>query len=298
MTSKAVVKSDMGATTLRIRNTDCTVASIGTFGAGAVIAIPQELHEEVEAKVFVDALLDLVRAVRNDGGDFSQPDWAASFIVGAESVLKAAVDEAQREVTEALKRADEARGALDLLQRRKLLLTGTGKALEAVVHEAFEALGFAVDEGAPGRTDRVGKHPDFGPVVIEVKGKSKSAAEKDSAQLEKWVAAYLEEHEAKAKAILVVNAWREIRLDERTEVAFPEQMLGYARAREHCLVTGAQLLCAWLEAEAAPDRATELVAELFATSGRWQRYEDWRSWISVAAQATVDDDIEAVDVAD
>jgi hypothetical protein len=288
MSCGAFMKSPLGTTTLRIRNTDCAVASIANVRAGAVIALPRDLEEELEDSVFVDALIELVRAVRNDGGDFSQPEWATSFIIGAEGALSTGVDEAQRRVEDALLQADAARGSLQLLQRRKLLITGSGKALEAVVHDALEALGFVVAEGAPGRTDRIATHPQFGPAVIEVKGKSKSAAEKDSAQLEKWVAAYLEEHDAKAKPILVVNAWRELRLDERSEPAFPDQMLRYAQAREHCLVTGAQLLCAWLEVEQAPERAADVVADLLAASGRWPRYEDWRSWITVAAPAILE----------
>jgi hypothetical protein len=216
MSCTAFMRSPPGTTTLRIRNTECAVASIAKVRSGVVISLPQDLDEELDGSVFVDALIDLVRAVRNDGGDFSQPEWAASFIIGSEGALNSAVNDAQRRVEEALLQADAAKGSLQLLQRRKLLITGGGKALEVVVHEALEALGFVVEEGAPGRTDRIAAHPHFGPAVIEVKGKSKSAAEKDSAQLEKWVAGYLEKHDARAKPILVVNAWREVRFDERS----------------------------------------------------------------------------------
>jgi hypothetical protein len=80
---------------------------------------------------------------------------------------------------------------------------------------------------------------------------------------------------------LVVKAWRETPLEQRTEDAFPNQMLPYAVGREHCLATGVQLLCAWTEAERDPARRDEIAASLFAGSGRWTRYGDRREWISV-----------------
>lgn len=130
------------------------------------------------------------------------------------------------------------------LDERKILFTGSGAALEHVDEKALTALGFEVESGAPGRTDRV---LTFGgtPAVIEIKGKAKSAAEKDAAQLEKWVAGHHVEHEVQPKGILLVNAWRDLTLaDRESRPTFPEQMLEYSTGRGHCLITGLQLLCA------------------------------------------------------
>jgi hypothetical protein len=47
---------------------------------------------------------------------------------------------------------------------------------------------------------------------------------------------------ADALRALAVSAWREVPLGERKQPAFPDQMLKYAKAREHCLVETGQIL--------------------------------------------------------
>lgn len=130
---------------------------------------------------------------------------------------------------------------------------------------AFQKLGCTVEEGKPGRADRIirwKKHV----AVIEVKGLAKSAREKDSAQLEKWVSEHAIDTGEQPKGLLIVNAWRNTALDEREEPPFPPQMLPYSEQREHCLLTTAQLLAALLTATSKEKRATFL-GELFETNG-------------------------------
>jgi hypothetical protein len=122
-------------------------------------------------------------------------------------------------------------------------VAGTGKALEARVHDALSELGCTVEEAEPNRTDRV---PRWGDKVgvIEVKGVTKSASERDATQLEKWVSEYTLEHDAAPKGILAVNAWRDLPLHERKRPAFPHQMLKYSTDRGHYLLETSQLLAA------------------------------------------------------
>jgi hypothetical protein len=122
-------------------------------------------------------------------------------------------------------------------------------------------------------------HPKLGAAVVEFKGKAKSAAESDSAQLEKWVTEYHLENGVHPKGILVVNAWRDKPLPDRSQAAFPNQMLGYAEARGHCLVTGMQLLGAWLDVEKRSGRAIQIARALFKCSGRFGGYGDWAEFI-------------------
>jgi hypothetical protein len=117
------------------------------------------------------------------------------------------------------------------------------------------------------------------PAVAEIKGKAKSAAEKDAAQLEKWVATYHAEHEQQPKGILVVNGWRDVPLAQRdAKPTFPEQMLAYARGRGHCLITGLQLLCAWIDAENDPSRAADIANEIMNTVGVYEGHTSWREF--------------------
>lgn len=304
MRAAAYLDEPIGTPTLQIRGSNAIVGSIAKMASGTLILLPQDiLYEDVDAAVewsddedqtepypedvrFLDALFELVREVRVGEGEFSQPDWSRSFILETESAELEKVKKAEAKAEKAIADADKANERLALIQRRKTLFTGTGKAFETVVAEAFTALGFQVEEGLPGRADRIIRHPDLGPAVLEAKGKAKSAAEKDSAQLEKWASEYQLEHEEAAKPILVVNAFRDLPLLKRTQDAFPDQMLPYAEARGHCLVTGIQLLGAWLDAEREPSRAKEIATGVFKCVGRLGEFSDWRSFVAEPPQKT------------
>ncbi len=300
MQAAAFATTPLSESTLRIRGTSCVVGGSARIKSGLVIVLPQRIAlakrsaarsapnspkppgatVSLTPSAFVDALVTLLVALRADKGEFAQPDWARRVLIANEGDLVGAVGDAESALQRALSQVDEAKGRLKRLQRRKLLITGTGKALEAVVEEALIALGFTVEEGQSGRTDRLARHTRFGPAVVEVKGKGKSAAERDCAQLEKWVSEHHLAHDEKPKAILVVNAWRDLPLSSRSEPAFPDQMVPFAAGREHCLMTGAQLLCAWLDAERYPERVEDIARAMFECKGRFASYVDSSEFIS------------------
>jgi hypothetical protein len=190
------------------------------------------------------------------------------------------------------KQLDAAERAFALVQQRKTLFTGTGPALEMLVENALAKLGFAVDEGRPGRSDRIALRGDR-VAVLEIKGLVKSAGEKDAAQLEKWVSEYLLEHGKAPKGILVVNGWRTVPLRERTEPVFPEQMLPFSKARDHCLMTGLQLLGAWLDVEENPDKADEIAESILSCIGLYGKYADWTKFVCSKQETVVVVDTEA-----
>jgi hypothetical protein len=312
MEAAAYLTSDFGHAVMKIKGTDFVVAAIARIGAGSVILLPQdrlfygdEDEDEDDGEVdeeeffdsdseeeadyysaattkarFLDALLELVREVRVEEGEFAQPEWAQGWAFESEAESLGAVAVAEAHAAEAVSAAAELNAELAKLQRRKVLFTGSGKALELVVTKAFEALGFDVEEGLPGRTDRIMRHTSLGAAVVEIKGKGKTAAEKDSAQLEKWVASHKADHDEVAKPILVINGWRRVSLDQRDTTVFPEQMLPYAEARSHCLVSGIQLLCAWLDAEKHPERRDEIARALIDCVGVFDRYANWEEWLT------------------
>jgi hypothetical protein len=237
------------------------------------------LGPRVEDVAFLDALFELIRALRADTGDFEQPVWATRYSFDTERDAAERTTELETAASAALAELDSAKSRLAELLRRKTLITGTGKALEIVAQDAFEALGFRVEEGDSGRTDRVMRIDGFPPIVMETKGPSKSAAEADSAQLEKWVSEHFVKEGVQPKGLLLANAWRDLPLSERTGAAFPDQMLSYASSRGHCLLTGVQLLGAWLDVEANPTKREEIVQSLYDAVGRYPLYTDWSDFL-------------------
>jgi hypothetical protein len=255
------------ALVLVIRGTSTIVGSINRIERGLVIALPDALLypvEEVEDTEgsetdvedvgeveengephpwdveLLDALFELVRGLRSKTGEFHQPEWTRDYLVPGEDEAVAGVRRASEQLATAQMSLDEAQRRLALREQRKILVTGTGAALETLVEEAFLALGFDVEEGRPGRSDRIVRLGQQ-PAVVEIKGLTKSAGEKDAAQLEKWVNEYYLEHSEMPKGILVVNAWRTTPLEKR-KPTFPKQMLKYSESRNHSLISSVQLL--------------------------------------------------------
>jgi len=117
--------------------------------------------------------------------------------------------------------------------------------------------------------------------VVEIKGVDrKSAAESHARQLEQWVSAYDAAHEdVKAKGILIVNTFKDTPLRDRTEVSFPTQMRPYSEAREHCLMTGLQLLGIYLDYKDNEVKKQEMIERIFATKGIFSEYQNWTDFL-------------------
>ena len=166
------------------------------------------------------------------------------------------------------------------IRHKKVLLSASGTLLEEVVKETLQEIGFTLSEAEVGRSDIIASYNDTD-IVGEIKGVSKSSAEKHAAQLEKWVAQFIEEKEHSPKPILIVNGYCDISLTERTEDVFPTQMLKYCEARGHALITTTQLLCLYIDITNNPACANERITELLSCVGKYPRYQDYENYIKL-----------------
>src|SRR6266566_5914838 len=82
--------------------------------------------------------------------------------------------------------------------------------------------------------------------------------------------------------ILVANPYCEVPLIDRKEDAFPPQMRPYSEAREHCLITGLQLLCLYLDCKEDEEKKARMIHLLFNTKGVFSEYQDWTQFIELA----------------
>ena len=128
-------------------------------------------------------------------------------------------------------------------------------------------------ETEKGRSDIIAKYKDID-IVAEIKGVSKSAAEKHAAQLEKWVSQFIEENGKEPKALLIVNGFCEIPVQERHESVFPNQMLSYSTVRNHILISTTQLLCLYIDIKLNNSCLEEKIEELLSTVGVYKKYEN------------------------
>jgi hypothetical protein len=220
-------------------------------------------HRFCRALEGIDGILKEQKA---DTTEVKLPEWVKGYHIGNEKQEIELLDDLLKEAEEIYERIELQETKLKEYDQLKMLLFESGKNLEAMVEKIFDAFGYEILESVANRDDVIIKYNDE-IAVIEVKGVNGSSGEKQAAQLEKWVSEYTIDHGVVPKGILIVNAFRDKPLDERTEKSFPEQMLKFSKRRDHCLLTTTQLLDLYLSFTNADVTFEQIHAILFKTIG-------------------------------
>lgn len=184
----AYMSAPVGEPTMVIRGTDHVVGSVGRLDGGLVVCLPrphlsepewswedeegndadeERLVVDPDEEPFVDALLELLGQLRSSGEDL--PAWASDYALEREAEQLSSLQSAAKRSARAQDKVAELEAGLARVRERKALFSGSGLGLEAAVEDALRALGFGVEHGSIGRTDRVvtwnGRE-----AVVEIKG--------------------------------------------------------------------------------------------------------------------------------
>ncbi len=208
----------------------------------------------------------------------SLPYWAFDFNNKEELVLISELDTFEQEKKKIEEKIDLVAIKIEKQFELKRLFTATGNELENIVLDVFTKIGFEELPSEANRHDLILKYNEQ-ILVVEVKGVNGSAAEKNSAHLEKWVTEYHSENEVHPKGILVVNAFKDLPIDKRTEPVFPDQMLRFATNREHCLISGLQLYGFYL-AYLESNEKEKLIDDLLNTIGVYDKFIDYKEFLN------------------
>lgn len=271
----------------KIKGTDKVVAAVIPYGSGKIVLLPQ-IYEEEEYKTedvwkengkkYLDSLFELNRRLKITDEEMDLPGWAQNIYILDEKVKLKKQNTIENKIAKLEKELDKERIAVQEVQKYKLLLTSSGTTLEEIVKQVLDELGFTILEAEKGRSDIIAKYGEVA-IVAEIKGVTKSAAEKHAAQLEKWVAQYIEENEVSPKGLLIVNGFCDMPLNERLEDVFPQQMLKYCVSRGHVLLTSTQLLCLYIEVCKNPICKEERITELLSCVGKYERYREIKDYL-------------------
>lgn len=271
----------------KIKGTDKVVAAVIPYGSGKIVLLPQ-IYEEEEYKTedvwkengkkYLDSLFELNRRLKITDEEMDLPGWAQNIYILDEKVKLKKQNTIENKIAKLEKELDKERIAVQEVQKYKLLLTSSGTTLEEIVKQVLDELGFTILEAEKGRSDIIAKYGEVA-IVAEIKGVTKSAAEKHAAQLEKWVAQYIEENEVSPKGMLIVNGFCDMPLNERLEDVFPQQMLKYCVSRGHVLLTSTQLLCLYIEVCKNPICKEERITELLSCVGKYERYRETKDYL-------------------
>lgn len=274
-----IIVNPQGKAIATVPDTDRVVSMYLEFEKGKIIFLPcpyesEEYEDESEGEKERRALLQNIMELNDSLNTLDEgvilPKWTEDIFILDEKIQREKLCLIEKKIEKVIKEREEKIKKIQELEKYKYLLTESGENLERIVKIVFQEMGFDIQEADFHRTDIVGEYKKI-PVVIEVKGLTKSAAEKNAAQLEKWVSEYYIKEGKKAKGILVVNAFRNKPLSQRNEDVFPRQMLAFAESRQHCLISTTQLLCFFVECKKNKKNRDKLIMELLETVGVYEK---------------------------
>lgn len=252
--------------------------SIGFYTADFVFVPTFGDNYQILDNEYLNDLYQACKKVRNSEEQIILPKWTEDYFLPNEKSQKEELERLKIELEGLKGKITDVENKIADHFPLKQLWTGTGDALENIVREVFRELGFSILPSAQQRDDiimeREGKI-----VVVEIKGQTKSAAEKHAAQLEKWVSTYYSNEGVKPKGLLVVNTYREVPLKERNQESFPHQMLSFSEPREHCLLTTVQLCSLLLHCRSHPNEKDSEIDKLLNCVGIFKEYDNWQNYI-------------------
>lgn len=261
-----------------IGNAKSQALSIGFYTTDFVFLPSFAEETDYDESEFLSELYEICRNIRKDEPVLNIPKWANGYLLPGEKDEKEKLKKIESEIARLNEQRVKSENRFSTFLSLKQLWSGSGTVLESAVKKVFEELGFTMLRAEPGRDDIIMTWKEQ-TVIVEVKGQNKSAAEKNAAQLEKWVSTYLAEKDVTPKGILLVNTYRELPLADRTQPSFPNQMLGYSKARKHCLMTTLQLCTLLLYCRANPNQKDSEVEKLLNTVGPYQPSIVWNEFI-------------------
>ncbi|QEC41558.1 hypothetical protein [Pseudobacter ginsenosidimutans] len=251
------------------------------FYTDEAVFLPQIVSKDDRLeKDFLSELFECIIKVRFDSKNFKLPEWTETYFFPGEYEAKNKIEQLNSQIEILQNELAKSEVDIQAIREKKKLITASGNELEKKVEEIFKELGFEILQAERNRDDLIVRYgTDI--AVVEIKGLTNSAGEKNAAQLEKWRATYLENKGVDPKGILLVNTYRDVPLIERNQPDFPDQMLRYAIGREHCLITTTQLLALYFETLRNPASKEQIVKSLFDTVGRYSNDYKWQNYINV-----------------
>lgn len=277
-----IIKEPTGETDVVIPGTSNAVAMHMKYGKGNIVFIPRPYEEEeyIDDKDaqekplhFLKQILELDEKLNSRSQYSELPNWAKNIMLFDEKKYVEKNDAIDKKIEKLIEEKNKNSQVLNEISEYKHLLTGTGSSLENIVRKVLLELDFQLEDVETNRTDIIAKYKGIS-VVFEIKGLAKSAGERNAAQLEKWISEYHVETGIKPKGVLLVNAFRNKPLKERTELVFPKQMLGYSISREHCLISSVQFLCLLIECKKNKKSKDKIIKEFLNTTGVYSKYDE------------------------
>ena len=265
---------------LKIPGTDDVVACAARLGEGLVLFLPNaRLDQRPGFNAFRDATWQLAQDLRDSWPkeDVTEPmpDWADDYPLPGENGFVAELKSTDDEFASLKDRFKTLSGQLADRRKDKRLFTAMGHDLEDAVDAAMTSLGFRVEKpDKTNRTDRIAWDGERA-VVLEIKGREKGALARHLGQVMNWKGEFYSRRERAADAaILIVNGWRKLPLDKRSDKAvFEPNIVSDAEREGIGLMTGVQVLGLKIAVESGDLGKEEARNRIFDCRGLFDGFE-------------------------
>ncbi len=218
-------------------------------------------------------------------GDQQLPAWHVDYLLPDQEIIAGSIISLQDEILNLQAMLDTKKHEFKELDAYKLLVTAEGKPLEKIVSTVLTKMGLSLHEGSS-IGDLTASYKDL-VLIIEVKGRAtKGAIESDAASLEKRAAKHFEDTGKPAKAVLIVNGYNTSSLIDRSSDIFSQPLIKYSTQRDHCLMSGLQLLCLYSECVKNPERQSDYLEQIIKSVGVFPGYvgNSWKDVLTVLSE--------------
>lgn len=265
-----LVKS-RGIPLMHIKETNYVVSEFYRIKNGLLVILPRikfNPRPENDSKQFLASISTFIGGLKEYKVQKPHeiPEWVDNYTISGEKSEKKRNESLKTQLHQLEIEIKECESNLADYKFLKALFASDGDTLEDAVNYILQDIDFVLEKPDGNRDDLILKWEDK-VAVIEIKGLTKSAAEKNAAQLQKWVSNYHFDNDLNPKGILIANTFKNTSIDERKGNDFPQQMLPFAEQMKHCLITGIQLLCIYLDFKTGILKQDEIGDLLFNTIG-------------------------------
>jgi hypothetical protein len=285
-------------------------------GAGLVIYLPGPPQPGGQSDLktvsdYWDKLLLLPSLLTT--GDVELPLWAASYQTTEERRMIALAGELRAKESKIRSEIESVESKLKKLEAPKHLYTDTGDGLVQAAKAALQTLGLVVEDGPHPRADLIasdGKRI----AAIEVKGLLGSAKESNVRQCQQWrqdidhvltlireeqeigdpdlkryksileklgVPIFGPEAPEEAAGIMIIGTYRELPLEDRRDLDFPDAAARAAKRLGISAMTGLQLFCLTRESQESDGSRQGAIDLLFSGAGVLAAGSDWHKHLEI-----------------
>jgi len=217
---------------------------------------------------------DLINKMKHGISRPSIPDWCSSFTFEELDGLRQQHFDLNEEIRLAKLKAQDLEIRIETMEDLKnSLLSSQGEELMAACTRVFERLGWTVKNAMGSSAEMWLVDEDKTQAIVRLNFATAQPNRSELAALAESVITYWGAHEVEPKGILVASTWADRAPQDRPDEDFPDSMNDFAKRKNLCLLTTAQLLSMFRDLDVSDTDPKEIRDNILTISGRVMEYE-------------------------